>query len=78
MGVYLEQNSKHVVIEMCDMQDGQIAIVAEGEMYAGTIVQKHGDRGVAIGKPSGKGWSNIDKVTLKVRILEEGEKIVII
>ena len=55
-----------------DLKDGQIAEVMS-DSYAGRIIQRYKDNAVTIGQSSGHGWSMIDKNTLQVRILEDGE-----
>jgi hypothetical protein len=56
------------------LKDGQIAIMVDNA-YADTIVQRHGDNCVAIGKSSRHGWNSCNDNTLAVRILEDGELI---
>jgi hypothetical protein len=67
------------VVEMNALKDGQIAVVIDKRypQYCGKIIQRYKDCGVPIGKQSGSGWTGIDGVTLKVRILKEGERLTI-
>ncbi len=66
------------VLRMQDLKDGQIAEVIEGDRYVGIIVQRYGDKGIAIGKTTGYSWSDVEGNTLMVRLLEDGELIEII
>ena len=61
-------------VQMCDLKDGQVAIITEST-YAGRIVQRYKDYCVVIGMPEGYSFSNIKVNTLTVRILENGELI---
>ena len=58
-----------------DLKDGQIAIITEDCIYNGRIIQRFGDDLITIGLPSGSHWENIERVTLEVRILEDGDLI---
>ena len=58
-----------------DLKDGQIAIITEDCRYNGRIVQRFGNDMVTIGLPNGNHWTNVEGVTLEVRILEDGELI---
>ncbi len=58
-----------------DLRDGQIAIIIEDCIYNGRIIQRFGDDLITIGLPSGSHWTNVEGVTLEVRILEDGELI---
>lgn len=70
----LEQN----IIEARDLKDGQIAVIVEDyNNYKGTVVQRYGHSMVAIGFGENEGWSDIKPNTLKVRVLDEGELLVI-
>lgn len=70
----LEQN----IIEARDLKDGQIAIIVEDySNYKGTIVQRYGHSMVAIGQNLSCGWDNITVNTLKVKVLDEGEILVV-
>lgn len=68
-------------IPLSEMEDGQIAIITEFIGYEGCIVQRYGIALIALGKPSGQGWSNIFTASetslnsVRVRILEVGTKI---
>jgi hypothetical protein len=65
-------------IKMNELKDGQIAVIVEDfHNYKGRIVQRYEDDAVTLGMPSGNGWTNVGEVTLKVRVLEEGETLVI-
>jgi hypothetical protein len=65
---------------MCDLKDGQIAEVIDKERveYYGRIIQIYKDNAVSIGRPSGNGWTAVGSNTLEVRLLEEGERLLII
>lgn len=62
-----------------ELKDGQLAIIIDTKFddYYGKIVQRYGDSMVAIGLKEGSGWSDITYNTLKVRVLEEGEILVV-
>jgi hypothetical protein len=65
-------------IEMNELKDGQIAVIVEDfHDYKGRIVQRYGDNAVSLGLEAGKGWTGIEYNTLKVRVLEAGETLVI-
>ena len=63
-----------------DLKDGQLAVIVEDfANYKGRIIQKYGDSLVSIGLPTGEGWTNgAAVVTLKVRVLQDGETLTII
>jgi hypothetical protein len=63
-----------------DLKDGQLAvIVGSYSNYEGRIVQKYGDDLVAIGLPTGNGWTNgANVVTLAVRVLRDGEILTVL
>jgi hypothetical protein len=63
-----------------DLKDGQLAVIVEDySNYKGRIVQKYGDDLVAIGLPTGNGWScRADEVTLEVRVLQDGETLTVL
>jgi len=67
------------VVEMRDLKDGQIGVVVDKRYpsYCGKIVQIYKNCGVSIGQPSGNGWTGIELNTIKVRILREGERLMI-
>ena len=58
-----------------DLNDGQIAVIIEEGSYTGRIVQRFGTDLISIGLRRGQHWTNVDGVTLEVRILKEGEPI---
>jgi hypothetical protein len=63
-----------------DLKDGQLAVIVESySNYKGRIVQKYGDDLVAIGLPTGNGWTNgANVVTLAVRVLQDGEILTVL
>jgi hypothetical protein len=65
-------------IAMSELNDGQIAVIVDsfGD-YQGRVVQRYGNDAVALGMPSGNGWTNIELNTLRVRVLEADETLVI-
>jgi hypothetical protein len=67
------------VVQMQDLKDGQIAVVIDKcyPQYRGRIVQRYKDYAVPIGQSWGKGWTSADNITLKVRILRDGERLTI-
>ena len=77
--VKLEKELSEKKLLMCDLEDGQIAEVidSEREEYHGRIVQRYKDICVCFGKPSGNSWTDVQFNTLEVRLLEDGEKIVV-
>jgi hypothetical protein len=74
MGVKLLTQENPKKVEMRDLEDGQLAIVLD-KNYEGTVVQRHGNAAVAIGKERGYSWNSIQENTLLVRILDAGELI---
>jgi hypothetical protein len=68
-----KENKKTVMAK--DLKSGQLAVIIEEfSDYKGRIIQKYGEDLVAIGMPTGNGWSGgANRVSLEVRILEEGE-----
>jgi len=74
MGVRLLTHERPQRTEMRDLRDGQLAIVLDSR-YKDTIVQRNGDNAIAIGQSRGNSWTDIQKNTLLVRILEAGELI---
>lgn len=77
--VKLEKELSEKKLLMCDLKDGQIAEVIDNERpeYYGRIVQRYKDICVCFGKPYGNSWTDVEFNTLEVRLLEDGEKIVI-
>lgn len=75
----IKGNTKN--ISMQDLSDGQIGEVIDSSSYTGTIVQcVEGYGYISIGEKSGKGWSCRSREaapTLRIRILEEGESLII-
>lgn len=73
-----KKKEKNVVL-MRDLKDGQIAEVIDKNypQYIGRIVQRYKDYGVPIGNRAGAGWTGVEIVTLEVRILKEGERLMI-
>jgi hypothetical protein len=67
------------VVRMNELKDGQIAIVVDERypQYKGYIVQRYGRHAVVLGSENGQGWGSIENVTLKVRILQSGEKLTV-
>ena len=74
MSAQLVNKDNRNLTTVSKLKNGQIAIMVDNA-YEGTIVQRHGDGLVAIGKSSGHGWSSINNNNLIVRILEDGELI---
>lgn len=62
-----------------ELKDGQLAIIIDTkfEDYYGRIVQRYGNSMVSIGLKKGNSWSDITYNTLKVRVLDEGELLVV-
>jgi hypothetical protein len=77
MSVRLKIENADELIQMRELQDGQIAIIV-GSDYNGRIVQRYKDYGVPIGRHSGHGWTGVENNTLLVRVLTNGELIEII
>ena len=77
MSVRLKIENADELIQMRELQDGQIGVIV-GPYCHGTIVQRYKDYGVAIGRHSGNGWAGIENNTLLVRVLTTGELIEII
>ena len=74
----LKSNEKPATIMAKDLKDGQIAIIIEDfSDYKGRVIQKFGDNLVTIGMSSGQSWCNGDSVKLLVRVLENGEELII-
>jgi len=63
-----------------DLEDGQLAVIVEDfSNYKGRIIQKYEGNIVSIGMTSGNGWyDGAATVTLKVRILEDGELLTVL
>jgi hypothetical protein len=74
MGVKLLTQENLRRTEMRDLEDGQLAIVLH-DSYEGTVVQRHGNAAIAIGKDRGYSWTDIENNKLLVRILDAGELI---
>ena len=74
----VNQEDKKVVMAK-DLKPGQLAVIIEDfNDYKGRIVQKFHNDLVSIGLESGNGWvGGANTVSLKVRILEEGETLII-
>lgn len=62
-----------------ELKDGQLAIITDTEFghYTGRVVQRYGNSMIAIGLCEGNVWRDIKFNTLKVRVLEEGEILVV-
>jgi hypothetical protein len=78
MGAKLVKSKQVDKVLMRDLKDGQIAVIIDECHYTGRLVQRHYDKGIAIGLPEGSSWSDITMNTLEVRVLETGELIEII
>ena len=76
--IKLKDEAQVKTIEMNELKDGQIAVIVDsfGD-YKDRIVQRYGNDVVALGMASGNGWTNVGSNTLKVRVLEAGETLVI-
>ena len=63
-----------------DLEDGQLAVIVEDfSNYKGRIIQKYEGNIVSIGMTTGNGWYNgADTVTLKVRVLQDGELLTVL
>ena len=76
--VKLKSNNEPNTIMAKDLEDGQIAVIIEDfSNYNGRVIKKYGDNLVTIGMSSGQGWCNGDSVTLLVRVLENGETLIV-
>ena len=76
--IKLKSELRFKTIEMNELKDGQIAVIVEDfNDYKGRVVQRYGDHAVALGMPSGNGWTDVQYNTLTVRVLEDGETLVI-
>lgn len=71
-------------IPISELRDGQLAVITAwlGDKYIGEVVQRNGDGLVAIGQPTGSGWSRIFPECsrypqCRVRLLVPGDKIVV-
>jgi hypothetical protein len=74
----LKDELQFKTIEMSELKEGQIAVVVEDfNAYKGRVVQRYGDNALVLGMSYGNGWTEIQYNTLKVRVLEEGETLVI-
>ena len=74
--VRVEDKQKEGVL-FSDMKDGEIGVVLDNGDYQGRVVQRHYDTVISIGFPSGNRWSHADSVTLRVRLLQPGDKILL-
>lgn len=76
--VKLKSDEKLTTIMAKDLEDGQMAVIIEDfNDYKGRVIQKFGDNLVTIGMSRGNGWCNGDSVTLLVRVLENGEELIV-
>jgi len=75
MGARLKTNKNNSAFRMCDLKDGQIAVIIDSANYTGRVIQRYKDNCVAIGKSDGHGFTNVYRNTLEVRVLEDGELI---
>ena len=65
-------------LRMCDMEDGQVAVILDNgkhHSYVGFIVQCLGEKVIALGMQDVV-WTNYKDNTLPVRLLEDGEMLV--
>ena len=74
MSVKLLNEEQESDIRMRDLADGQLAIIIDTG-YTNVIVQRFGDKCIAIGKSTGYSWTEAHKNTLRVRVLKAGELI---
>lgn len=77
------------IISIFDMEDGQIGeIVTWGggkSEYSGRIIQRHSEKLISLGLPSGKSWPHLlhsdynraEKQNYLVRLLQPGDSIVV-
>ena len=76
--VRLNDEQTQSTIPMSYLKDGQVAVIVDDRHgYTGRIVQRHGDAAIAIGMKQGNCWSGIENVSLLVRVLEDGETLVV-
>jgi len=77
--VELNRSKNEKVIMMGALKDGQIGVVVDDNYpgYKGRIVQRYKSYGVPIGLRGECGWAHAEGKTIKVRVLEEGEILVI-
>ena len=77
--VELKRAAEDKLIHPCDMEDGQIAEIVEwGHGYEGRLIQRFKEYWVCIGKSSGNCYVGLkNSTTLRVRLLEEGDQIII-
>lgn len=76
--IKLKEEVQVKTIEMNELKEGQIAVIVDDfNDYKGRVVQRYGDNALALGMKSGNGWTDIQYITLKVRVLEDGETLVI-
>lgn len=70
-------------VSVLDMGDGQIGVIVHSPARSnvGRIVQRHNDTLIAIGKPPSWSWEGLmarnGMQGTRVRILEEGETLVV-
>lgn len=72
------QKDESNIISVCDMEDGEIGEIVQSTcgVQDGKLVQRYGNTLVQLQKSSGHGWSSIPS-SLKVRILQKGEVLII-
>lgn len=77
MGVELEVLKETRIVSFSEMKNGQIGIIVnhDSEYHKEVVIKVFGDKVVSI--TTGGIWANVDATSLKVRLLEVGEKIVI-
>lgn len=75
-----EEEEEQNLVPFSNMKDGQIGEIKVSPVvnHIGSIVQRHGDKVITIGKSSSSAWSHGSSVsTIFVRILEDGESLVV-
>jgi hypothetical protein len=74
--IKLEKSNTARVVTFAEMKVGQIGEIVRDEVYNGEIVLKiYGEHIGSI--TTGRHWEKLDSNTLKVRLLEVGETLVI-
>jgi len=70
--------SAHIDIPVRELNDGELAVITAWPygLYAGNVIQRYGDKLVTIGKPEGKGFTQIStRDDCRVRRLVPGDII---
>ena len=77
MAIRLESEYMTGLILAADMADGDVGVIVDGGSYTNTVVQMFRNHLICLGKPYGKSWSEGRHTNFKIKILENGTRLIV-